>query len=161
MRKGKLQVLAIALIATSAVPAQARLVAPGHSLSWGKPGVSLEDYRSDAVACGRQAAAVDLRGTGPAKSFVLASRLIENAFTLEDTTNAMWIASPERNFGKAGDIMKEALDGCLIAKGYRQFKLTGAQQKKLGKLPTGSLQRHAYLHSLASNPDILAHQTPN
>jgi hypothetical protein len=161
MGKANLVLLAAAAAITWAVPAGARLVAPARSISWGKAGVSLETYRSDAIACGRQAAALDLRDTGPAKSLVLASRLIENATDVDSASNAMWIASPERNIGKAGDLIKAALDQCLIEKGYRQFRLSDAQRKKLAKLPTGSLERHTYLHSLASNPDILTRQAVN
>jgi hypothetical protein len=160
MGRAKLMLL-VAAAAAWAIPAGARLVTPARSVSWGKAGVSLETYRTDAIACGRQAAALDLRDTAPAKSLVLASRLIENATDVESASNAMWIASPERNIGKAGDLIKAALDQCLIDKGYRQFRLSDAQRKRLAKLPTGSLERHTYLHSLASNPEILAHQAVN
>lgn len=156
-----MMLLACAAAAALSAAAEARLVGPGRSVSWGKPGVSLEAYRTDAVTCGRQAASLDLRDTGPAQSLVLASRLIENATDVESAGVAMWIASPERNIGKAGDMMKAALDQCLIEKGYRQFRLSDAQRRKLTKLPTGSLERHAYLHSLASNPEILSRQAAN
>jgi hypothetical protein len=159
MRKVILALLAFS--AGAALPAEARNVTPGRSLSWGKAGVSLQDYRADAIACGRLAAALDLRNTGPARSLVIASRLLDNASDAESASLAMWIASPERSFAKAGDIMKAALDHCLIEKGYRQFRLTDTQRKRLSRLPNGSVERHAYLHSLASNPVILARQAVN
>ena len=159
MRCSTLVIVGAATIA--AFPLQARLVSAGAGISWGKPGVSLQDYRSDAVACGRQAAALDVSRSGPAESFILASRLLENPPDIETAGDAMRIAAPERNFAKVGDMLKLALDDCLVARGYRQFKLTGDQRARLGKLATGSRERHAYLHSLASNPDILARQAVN
>jgi hypothetical protein len=151
-------VLTACIAAAAASPAEARLVGPGFDKSWGKAGVSLEQYRADAIACGREAAAIDLAGSGPAKSLVIASRMLDNNPTLETAGVAMWIASPERNFAKAGDIMHARLDRCLTDHGYREFKLSTEQRHRLRRLPVGSLERHTYLHRLASDPTILASQ---
>jgi hypothetical protein len=141
--------------------AEARYVSPGTGISWGKANVSLQDYRSDAVACGRQAAALDVSGSDPARALVLASRLLDNPPDIEAASDAMRIASVDRNFSKVGDMLQAAVDRCLTDKGYHRFRLTDAQRKKLAKLPVGTIERHAYLHSLASNADILAHQAVN
>ena len=146
---------AAALLAS---PAQARLVGPGHDKSWGKAGVSLEDYRADAVACGREAAAIDLKDSGPARALVIASRLMDNATDFYSASEAMRIAGLAHNIPKVGDMMQAKLDQCLIDRGYRQFRLTDEQRHRLARLPTGSMERHSYLHSLASDPRVLDHQ---
>ena len=163
--------------------AAAKLVNPGAGISWGKAGISLVQYRKDAVECGRSAAATNLAGTGPAKAFVIGSRLMENdpnvapSAVIDPTAgpaaaadavagarsspSVMQMIGPERQFAKAGDILESALERCLKARGYRKFKLTSAQRHRLSKLPLGSDARHAYLHSLASDPNVLSRQAIN
>src|SRR5213078_1098261 len=63
----------IALAATAAL-AGAAGAANAPQTSWGKAGISFEDYRSDATYCLRDAAGLDLTGTEPANALVLASR---------------------------------------------------------------------------------------
>jgi hypothetical protein len=173
-------ILIACMIAATAMPAAARVVSPGLGVSWGKAGISLAQYRKDAIECGHSAAATDLAGTDPAKAFVVGSRLMENDPNVApgavtdptadpsaaadavagagSTPGVMRMIGPERQFAKAGDILEGALERCLKARGYRKFKLTSAQRHRLSKLPLGSDQRHAYLHSLASNADVLASQ---
>lgn len=150
--------IAFCVLTATAMPVQARYVDPGYDKSWGKVGVSLADYRADAVACGRQAASLDLAGTGPARSFVNASRILENGPDYDTWVAALQIASPERNMEKAGDLMQAALERCLRERGYHKFRLTAEQRHRLSKLPIGSDQRHAYLHSLAADTDVLTRQ---
>jgi hypothetical protein len=168
---------ALALTVVLAAPSQARLVDPGYGRSWGKAGVPLDQYRADAVECGHRAAAVDLAGSDPAKALALATRIVENnpnaaALTLPDGTGAsvdvmgaagaapgaLQAIDPARQIAKAGDLIEAALEQCLSRRGYSKFKLTCAQRKRLAKLAPGSDQRHAYLHSLASDPEVLARQ---
>ena len=169
------------IVATAAFPAAAaRLVNPGAGISWGKAGISLAQYRKDAIECGHRAAATDLAGTDPAKAFVAGSRLMESdpnagPVALIDPTagpaaaadamasagsaaNVNRMIGPERQFAKAGDILERALEHCLEGRGYRKFKLNSEQRHKLSKLPLGSDARHAYLHSLASNARVLETQ---
>jgi hypothetical protein len=153
----RMLILAACMVAAAA-PAEARLVGPGHDRSWGKAGVSLEEYRADAVACGREAAAIDFGNTGPAEALVIASRLMDNANDFYSASEAMRIAGLAHNIPKAGDMIQARLDRCLIARGYRQFRLTDAQRHHLSRLPIGSTERHAYLHNLASNPQTLTRQ---
>jgi hypothetical protein len=154
-----------------------------YRTSWGKPGVSLAQYRADAVTCGQHASGMDLAGTGPARALALASRRMEaepNAtpMAVQDprqapgaamdplamagaAPSAMQMAGPERQIAKAGDMMKVELERCLASLGYREFRLTADQRRKLSKLPVGSVARHAFLHQLASDPDVLARQAVN
>jgi hypothetical protein len=150
--------IAFSALMAAAVPAQGRIVSPGYDKSWGKPGVSLADYRADAVACGRKAASIDLAGTGPAKAFVAGSRILENGSDWDTWIAALQITAPEHNFERAGDLLQAALDRCLQERGYQKFKLTSEQRHRLSKLPLGSDARHAYLHSLAADPEVLSRQ---
>ncbi|MDB5693406.1 MAG: hypothetical protein JWO81_2469 [Alphaproteobacteria bacterium] len=173
-------VLILCAGAVAAAPASARLVSPGLGVSWGKVGVSLARYRSDAIECGQRAAATDLANSDPGKALLVASRLMENDPTVGpgatvdaisgpsagadalggagSSPSVMQMVGPQRQFAKAGDILENALERCLTQRGYRKFKLTSGQRHRLSKLPIGSDARHAYLHSLASNPDVLTRQ---
>src|SRR4051794_2749202 len=131
-------ILASWLLTLTAAPASARYVGPGTSKSWGKADVSLVEYRTDAITCGQQAAALDVGGSGPAEALVLASRMIENAPDVAAAADARRIASPERNFLKVGDMLEAELERCLTAHGYQKFKLTSEQRRRLAKLPIGS-----------------------
>lgn len=131
------------------------------TLSWGKPGVTYEDYRADATNCLRAAAATDLTGTEPAEALVLASRRIETAMNSDPWTIAQVteMARPDLSIRQARDIIQERLDQCLIDHGYRRFQLTDAQRRQLRHFSMRQPERQAYLHSLASDPQILASQS--
>ncbi|MBV8685195.1 MAG: hypothetical protein JOZ90_13870 [Alphaproteobacteria bacterium] len=161
-------------------PAGAKLVSAGAGRSWGKAGVSFAAYREDSLACAREAAALDLAGSDPARALVVASRMIENDPTAGpgatfdpnagggvavdavagagSTAGAVRMIGPDRQIAKAGDLMKASLDRCLAGRGYREFRLTGAQRRHLARLAPGSDERRAYLHGLASDAEVLARQ---
>jgi hypothetical protein len=173
-------VAALLLAALAAGGAEARLVGAGEGKSWGKAGVSLDRYRAEGLACAREAAATDLRGTDPARALVIASRLIESDPTgspppmvnpnagpaagidpIAAAGSAASIVStigPQRQILKAGDIMKAKLEACLLRAGYQKFRLTHDQQRRLRGFREGSEARRAYLHSLAADPEILSRQ---
>ena len=54
--------------------------------------------------------------------------------------------------------MQREIDQGLAARGYQRFRLTGAQRARLRHLDEGAPERHFYLHSLASDPAVLAAQ---
>jgi hypothetical protein len=142
----------------AATPAAATRVTAGYQTSWGKAGVSLEEYWVDASLCGHQAAATDLTDSDPAKALVLASRMIDNYSDYEDIALAEQVASPEIQWNRAATILQRSLERCLMERGYVKFRLTKSQAHRLKKLKTGSLERRQYLYSLASDPDVLAAQ---
>jgi hypothetical protein len=131
------------------------------ALSWGKPGVSFETYRADATACLRAAAATDLTGTEPAEALVLATRRIAMAqnFDYWSVAEATDAARPDLRIHEARDIMQARLDHCLVAHGYHRFRLTDAQRRQLAHFGLSQPERQVYLHSLASDPQVLASQT--
>nr|WP_166180690.1 hypothetical protein [Altererythrobacter segetis] len=141
-----------------ASPASAGRVRPEYQTSWGKAGVSLEEYWIDASECGHTAAATDLSGTAPAEALVLASRMITNQNGYDDVERALRLAPPDVQWNRAGTIMRHELERCLTDRGYTRFRLTKGQAHQLKTLAVGSLERRKYLHKLASDPAVLAGQ---
>lgn len=144
-------------------------------LSWGKAGVTLEAYRADAVACGREGYYLDVSNTEAAKVFKQASSQLENneaslaatAMTgdldrtmqiANDSTRIVERARPAERMKEVRTLLQDTVSGCLQARGYTRFQLTPAQQRHLRALKIGSPGRHAYLHRLASDPAVLAAQ---
>ena len=176
--------IALAAIGGISVAAAA---ANAPQTSWGKPGVTFDDYRSDATHCLREAAGTDLTGTEPANALVLASRRMAAGQTNDysptvagasatgpSTTNSGFdpaieasrrmqqermAARPELRIRQAHDIMQRRLDRCLAGRGYRPFRLTEDQRRQLRHFPARAAERQVYLHSLASDPQILAAQS--
>jgi hypothetical protein len=133
--------------------------------SWGKAGVSLDQYRADAVMCGRRGYHLDVSGTHAAQTLVKASSQIENLMMgggsntgLDPIVMAVQGARPEQQFRAIATLQKTTVDGCLTDLGYVRFRLTDAQRDQLEKLRAGTPERHAYLHSLASDAKILSTQ---
>jgi hypothetical protein len=178
----RLTIAAFVLADLCAAPAAAQ---PGGS--WGKAGVSFADYRADAMACLRQAAATDLGGTEPARALVLASRRIEigqssdytpmingagglapatgrpsfdpSSETALRVSQARAAARVDQRIAEARDILEARLELCLAERGYHRFRLTSEQRRRLDRYPVRAPERQTYLHGLASDPRILAAQS--
>lgn len=141
-------------------------------LSWGKPGVTLEAYRADAVACGRQGYYLDVSNTEAAKVFKQASSQLENneaslsmggsldrAIQIaNDSSRIVERTRPAQRMKQVRTLLQDTVSSCLRTRGYTQFQLTPEQQRYVQSLKIGSPARHAYLHGLASNPAVLATQ---
>jgi len=147
-----------------------------RSTSWGKPGVSLADYRADAIACATDAVNLDIARTE------VGQRLVTQQKAVEKLSQELWMWAPAQSSGYRGaytptaaiirahipggpvtfddisGIQYGALDRCLIGKGYQQFKLTAGQIETLRHLKRGSDERRYYLHSLASDPQVMKRQ---
>ena len=173
-------------LAAAATLGSAAFAANAPQTSWGKAGVSFEDYRSDATFCVREAAATDLTGTEPANALVLASRRMAagetNDYTpsiggasstspspttggfdpMIEAANRMQqeriAARPDLRIRQAREIMQRRLDHCLAGRGYHRFRLTDDQRRRLRHYPERAAERQTYLHSLASDPRVLAAQ---
>ncbi|MFA5962814.1 MAG: hypothetical protein WC804_02240 [Sphingomonas sp.] len=138
--------------------------------SWSKPGVSFEQYRSDAIACAERGYYLDIAHTDDAKAFVRGSRELDDAMQSAATAapNADPVddavrraneyerirrsVEPERRIGHLKTVLQSAVDGCLRERGYAKFTLTASQRRRLGKMPIGSPQRRTYLYELARSP---------
>jgi len=155
--------------------------------SWGKPGVTFDQYRADSVACAEQGYYLDVSKTDEAKAFVTASKQLESlpgasqlqvppggnadplaGPTVDAATDSVNLArnqesivrsiDPDAKIQSLKQKMQTPVDQCLAAHGYRKFRLTAAQTKRLAKLKVGSPARHQYLYSLASDAAVVAAQ---
>jgi hypothetical protein len=122
--------------------------APDHQ-SWGKPGISFLQYRTDAVECAWLAGS-----TAP-----VSVPLVDQVFALDGQDIYEVIESAKRSqyrtWNNVADQLEPALETCLRSRGYRPFKLTDEQDAQLKLLKRGSISRHRYLYSLAIDPDVL------
>lgn len=156
--------------------------APAPQDSWGKAGVSLAQYRQDALDCAIKGYNLDISKTEDAQAFVRASRQLDDipgGATIAQTTaqgspnsnslNDMVDFSiaqqhiidsvrPQQRFKDIKNLQLAKVDECLVQRGYSKFRLTDEQRHRLTKLKFGSDQRREYLYSLASDPNILASQ---
>lgn len=159
------------LIPLTAVWASAASSRQAPLESWGKAGISFEQYRSDSVECGRAGYYLDVSNTEAAKQLVSASRQLD-AITrgagvdpMDDAViyatqqqRIVNAANPDRQFKTVKDLLQATVDECLKNRGYSRFELTSEQQHSLRKLKIGSEERHIYLYRLASDPTVLASQ---
>jgi len=140
-------------------PATAGRISAGHNKSWGMEGVSFEQYWADSADCAQAAADIDLEGSTPARALVFWTRLVDGNMGPNHLAHIpMPRFKPEVQWNRAATIMRDALEGCLADRGYVKFELTDEQDRQLDRLEAGSLDRRIYLHSLASDPEVLAAQ---
>lgn len=145
------------------------------SISWGKLGVSLDQYRDDAVACGRAGYYRDVAGTEAAQVFKRAtSQLESNESDMQSlartagslppmdivgvSTRIVASTRPGERMNDVRDLLQDTVAVCLRQRGYTPFWLTKTQQSRLRHLHLGSPERHAYLHGLATDPNVLRAQ---
>jgi hypothetical protein len=160
------------------------LTAPPHDTSWGKAGVSLEQYARDATECAdtSRTVAVSIKPETLKRLDALSSvQLLHLAMqivsregdpvaivaAMSDTKSADDIARRSSTFqgryisAARQDVVDElqaVLDKCLTDRGYVRIKLTDAQARALSHLKRHSPERTAYLHALDADPDIIAQQ---
>lgn len=143
------------------VPAAALGKAHDIDVTWGKPAVTMDQYRTDQRECGLAAVNHDIANTDAARALVLASKQMDNLQTV-NTENNLYdqdrikrFANPELRWQQIYDLQTKLLARCLYDRGYRQFTLTTGQRKELGRHKFASPERRAYLHGLASDPAII------
>jgi hypothetical protein len=159
--------------------------APAPEESWGKAGVSLAQYRQDAIDCGLQGYYLDISKTEDAKAFVTASRQLDAVTNGASAPNVTGTSAtgpsstdsvdqmvlyanqqqrivenvrPQQRYRNIKQMLLSKTDECLVQRGYSKFRLTGEQRHRLRKLKFGSDERRAYLYRLASDPVVLASQ---
>jgi len=170
---------------TTALIAMATLgacAAPAGMTSWGKPGVSMVDYRLDSAQC-----IIEASGGGPAKGAGASGGNSTDPNQTSDTSGSRGATNGPGGTSGGGAIVysgsaspddanqaalqqraqelsakraqKTVMEQCLASRGYRQFRLTPEQAAHLAKLPEGSAERRTYLHSLGSDPAVIAAQS--
>jgi hypothetical protein len=156
--------------------------------AWGKKGVSMVDYRTDAGQCvvlavtitpdanaaksagginGANAGIPDSPGVSGSATAVAASRggglpLISGSI-YRDSAPADFVnraAMQQRTQEMTVQrVRNDALKSCLAGRGYSEFALNAAQRAALGKLPPRSDARRNYLFKLGTDPDVLRKQS--
>ena len=155
-----------------------------EALSWGKAGVSIDQYRADAISCGRSGYYMDVSNTETAHVFkdatgqltaneaaMTQTAMIAGSSGAERMAATMDLANivarsahivestrPKERMKDVGNLMQAKVDDCLRARGYIRFKLTSAQRKHLEHLHLGSVERHVYLYQLGTDPQVLKAQ---
>ena len=172
----KKHTLLVAAVSVALAPGPAWAARPVDS--WGKAGVSFEQYRADAVTCGRSAYYADVAETDHAKAFVRATRRLEaaddhgmgpaGASAAEDMYRMAQLGArsemirssirPEKLMRELQGALVSIVEHCLEERGYSRFRLTRDQQRDLRRLKKGSPERHRFLHALASDENVLASQ---
>lgn len=167
---------------TSAAFAGAAVAAPAPEESWGKAGISLGQYRQDALECGLQGHYTDISKTEDAKEFVRASRQLDTMTSSTYAPNTTSVAGtgpagtdavdqmgryaanqqqviqgvrPGERFRNIKKALVLTTEQCLTQRGYSKFRLSDDQRRQLKHLKAGSDARRAYLYSLASDPAVL------
>ena len=118
------------------------------ALSWGKAGVSYDQYRNDAAQC-----------SFAGLNVVVAQHSAESEAPALATDSGDFLMRVHRNDLRRWHqemLERQAMvDRCLKELGYRQFRLTADQRTHLDTLPPGTQQRHEYLYNLASSQEVL------
>jgi hypothetical protein len=160
--------------------------APAPEESWGKAGVSLAQYRQDALDCALKGHYLDISQSDDAKAFVKGSRELDavttgasapavagangmGASTTDSVDQMVEYANqqqrivesvrPEHRFHSIKRMLVDRTAQCLASLGYTKFRLTDEQRHRLRKLKFGSDERRAYLYNLGSNPMVLQTQS--
>lgn len=164
--------MSVRLVAAAAF-ALALIGAPADALkvkkkdeSWGKPGVSLAQYRADALECAQltYGAPITLHPLPPMPTGFFGVALangewldlrpghvvIYTTTLVEGVKHAAWMDVSEQ--------LQLVLDRCLVEKGYTRFRLTSAQLEQLDHLKRMSPERVQYLYRLGSDANVVAAQ---
>jgi len=160
----RLAMVGLAVFTLAATPALA--VGKGRDVSWGRAGVSFDQYRADALECGNRAygAEVDVPPYGPASAWGgwIVPGWVWTSLTpgrVPVYTSTYVDAYRHHAWWHTVDQLQAIVDSCLLEKGYQRFRLTSAQMRTLRRLERDSPERHHFLYSLGSDANVLAAQT--
>ncbi|UAK23961.1 hypothetical protein [Sphingomonas nostoxanthinifaciens] len=159
---------------------------PSGYVTWGKPGVTLDQYARDATECADTSytTPVFLRPETVRQLDALSTAQIMHMMTSFDMMGSQGSATAYftswHEFGSENDIarrsntfgahyvttarfdvvgeLQAALDRCLAGRGYVRLRLSDAQAERLSRLHRHTAERTRYLHSLGSDAEIVARQ---
>jgi hypothetical protein len=125
--------------------------------SWGKSGVTFDQYRADSVECAKIGYFRDVSQDEPAKRFIRGFETADRLMNFPSPADGGddWMLSvrrtqPDRQKRLLHGIQVGDVERCLGSKGYQKFSLTAGEAKMLAAYPRGSEARHRYLHTLAA-----------
>lgn len=152
----------VLLLCTLLLPVSACAHVSEPMATWGKPGVSFADYRTDSVDCAITGATVPIKETDEYseidRGLKTQQRTLENPPPGSDQFDQIrdysmtYQRNIRANIGDIQSLMVRRVQICLRSKGYKEFLLTPEQEAELGRYVKGSDARFRYLHSIASNP---------
>jgi len=170
------------MVSLPLVLASTAVSAPAPQESWGKAGITLAQYRQDALECGLKGHYTDVSKTEDAQALVKASKQLDavtSGASAPTTTGASATgpemtdsvdqavryaaqqqhivdsARPDLRFRNIKKTLVSQDEQCLMQRGYSKFRLTDEQRGQLKHLKAGSDERRSYLHRLASDPAVL------
>lgn len=153
-------------------------------VAWGKANISYDQYRDEALECGKVGLAADIDHSDPVNTLrTAATQLSEvdqrwsmahgsNAITWPNSGNQIQAdamaraqeeqsiemgAQPKTQYARIKDLMFVEVRKCMTARGFSRFALTEAQRAEMSALKGKDLRRQ-YLYKLASNPEVLDKQ---
>lgn len=156
------------------------------TVAWGKANISYDQYRDDALECGKVGLAADIDHSDPVNTLRTASTEMDalydrttylevsrdggtsrqgsyNAANAEiaarehDRQAIEMAAQPKTQYARIKDLMFVEVRKCMAAHGFSRFTLTEAQRAEMGALKDKASRRQ-YLYKLSSDPDVLDKQ---
>ncbi|MDB5693731.1 MAG: hypothetical protein JWO81_2794 [Alphaproteobacteria bacterium] len=143
----RIVLLAAAALAFTASPAAARD-------SWGKANIGFAEYRLDADQCSNAAFEARL-WFGPIEHIARATNAMQTDLFSYARSHDIFVHGVTVTIA---DQLQNAVDRCLVDRGYRRFHLTGAQERQLARFRKGTMERAHYLHDLAADPVVMTSQ---
>jgi hypothetical protein len=147
-------VLAAAALAAASAAAPA---CAGGGLSWAKPNVAYAEYRLDAAQCSNAAYDAPI-SYAPIDDIARATRGMAGD-SIYNFARAQQVFIHGVGM-ELRDQLQNAVDRCLVERGYRLFRLTDEQRRALARLRRNSAERQHYLHGLAADPAVAAQGVP-
>lgn len=142
------------LLATAAL-AFAAIASPAAARnSWGKPNVGFAEYRIDADECSNAAFDAKL-WMEPIEHVIRASYAASTDIFSEASLKMIMTHGVTVTIA---DQLQATVDRCLIDRGYTRFRLTDSQDRQLSHFHRGTMDRAHFLHSLGSDPNVMAAQ---
>jgi hypothetical protein len=150
----------------------------GSQMAWGKPGVSKVDYGTDVGMCTGLAAQKNVDdgnhtaggvkgrnnsagGGGSGQASPDASIPAGGSYSGMASADYAQRAATEQRTQEmnAQRARNEALNSCLIGRGYQQFALTPEQAAHLATLQKGSNEYLEYLYKLGTDGEVVRKQS--
>jgi hypothetical protein len=150
---------------------------------WAKTGVSYEQYRGDALECGKKGLASNIDNSDEVKTLARASQQLDAADAgaqasmnmaagptgqsnlasgaMDRSTQEQAIvaaAQPARQYAGIKEKMFQVVRRCMIDHGYAKIVLTESQRKEYAGIKGDADMRRTYIHKLASDPHVLETQ---
>ncbi len=136
--------------------------------SWGKPGTSFLQYRTDAVECAYEAQTKAPVSIPTVDLTYMTDSAQPDAQPTQDLTQPNMDVTALVDYAARAQLhmsktwrevarqLEPALEACLRNRGYGLFRLEKDQIEQLKRLPAGSRARQVYLWNLSLNgkPDV-------